>query len=76
MSDEGKFCKDCKHVQRYWMFPWESEFYKCKCNFTVPNPLNGKVKYMSCHINRSDNNNANCGVEAELFERKEHWWMI
>jgi hypothetical protein len=57
------------------MFPWESEFFRCKKNQKDASPVDGKVEYMICDIVRSFNDNT-CGINGKLFERKESWWMI
>lgn len=72
-----KFCKDCKHGKRDWLFGWQ--FAKCKAHVISNIDLvSGTTKpiYLEtyCDVQRKYEGDY-CGVEARLFEpKKKGWW--
>ncbi len=58
------FCKDCKHVQRFWLFPWDSILWRCATAPRETNLQTGKTRRQSC---QSVNYNGRC----PHFERKD-----
>jgi hypothetical protein len=73
-----KFCKDCKHGKRDWLYGWQ--FAKCKA-FPISDVdlVSGKktTVYEETFCENQRRVSFRCGPHAKLFEEKEKkvWWM-
>jgi len=72
-----KFCKDCKHGKRDWLFGWQ--FAKCRAYpISDVDFVSGKkttvYEKTYCEVQRKFERL--CGRSAKLFEPKNKvWWM-
>lgn len=71
-----KFCKDCKHGKRDWLFGWQ--FAKCRVRvISNVDLVSGKntVMYDETYCENQRKYNTGCGPQANKFEPKEKgWW--
>lgn len=71
-----KFCKDCKHGKRDWLFGWQ--FAKCKAYvISDVNLVSGKQTkvYEETYCENQRKYEFGCGPKAKRFEPKQKgWW--